>query len=284
MRNSGRVNGHAMDKAKETECRYLIDFLKALAVVPEEIKSSECPDFIAVIDGETVGIELTIARHKAGKFAALQIEHAQSEYAKALRQCVEDNAKEGDEGLIIGIAFEDGIPVRAEDNDALPRVAKLISNASAALPNPSAITIWSEKWSRIRDEAGLRSARSEPSAPLPEFMKNICIYRGGNHDIKVTGGRGGMTPDFDDSVLLPILKSKNDRLNKYAACDRYWLVIVSWVMQFEGHSPEAERANVALSSFATTFGNVNVTRPIPSDFDETYLFKWPSEATRLSED
>lgn len=37
-------------------------------------------------------------------------------------------------------------------------------------------------------------------------------------------------------------------------------------------------------SFASTFGNVNVTRPIPSDFDKTYLFKWPSEVMLLSDD
>lgn len=273
-----------MNKFKEAEALHLIDFFRAADVEPEKLELSECPDFLAVIDGETVGIELTIARHDAGKFGALQIEHAQSEYAKALRKCVEDNATADDDGVIIGIAFEDGIPVSAEDKDALPRVASLISEAAAALPNPGAITIWSEKWARIRDNAGMQSARSEPSAPLPEFIQNICLYRDGKHDIKVTGGRGGITPDFDDTVLLPILKSKNDRLKKYTACERSWLVIVAGVMQFEGHSPEADRANVAFSSFATTFGNVNVTRPIPSDFDETYLFKWPSEVMRLSGD
>lgn len=273
-----------MNKVKEAELRHLIDFFRATDVVPEKLEPSECPDFIAVIDGQTVGIELTIARHEVGKFGTLQIEHAQSEYAKELRKCVEDNAKEGDDGLIIGIAFEDGIPVKAEDKDALPRVADIISDAAATLSNPGAITIWSEKWARIRGDAGMRSARSEPSAPLPDFIQNVCLYRDGKHDIKVTGGRGGITPDFDDSVLLPILKSKNERLKKYAACDRSWLVILSRVTQFEGHSPEAERANVALSSFATTFGKVNVMRPIPSNFDETYLFKWPSEVIRLSAD
>lgn len=273
-----------MNSAKESELRHLAEFLRAAGVAPERLQTHECPDFIAVIDGETVGIELTIARHEAGKFGALQIEHAQSEYAQALRRIVETNARKGDDGLIIGIAFEDGIPVGAKDKDALTRVADLISDASAKLPNPGTITIWSKKWARIRDDAGIRSARSEPSAPLPEFIQNICLYRDGKHDIKVTGSRGGITPDFDDSVLLPILRSKNDRLKKYAACDRSWLVIVSRVMQFEGHSPETERANVAFSSFATTFGNIKVTRPIPSDFDETYLLKWPSEVTRLSGD
>lgn len=271
-----------MNKVKEAELLHLIDFFRAADIVPEKLEPSECPDFHAVIDGQTVGIELTIARHEAGKFGALQIEHAQSEYAKELRKCVERNSKEGDDGLIIGIAFEDGIPVRAEDKDALARVADIISDAAAKLSNPGAITIWSEKWARIRDDAGMRSARSEPSGPLPDFIQNVCLYRDGKHDIKVTGGRGGITPDFDDGVLLPILKSKNERLKKYAACDRSWLVIVSRVTQIEGHSPAAERANVAFSSFATTFGNVNVTLPIPSDFDETYLFKWPSEVMRLS--
>lgn len=137
-----------MNKVKEAELRHLIDFFRAAGVAPEKLEPSECPDFIAVIDGQTVGIELTIARHEAGKFGALQIEHAQSEYAKALRKCVEENAKEGDDGLIIGIAFEDGIPVSAKDKDALPRVAGLISDAAATLPNPGAITIWSEKWAR----------------------------------------------------------------------------------------------------------------------------------------
>ncbi|WP_417710069.1 hypothetical protein [Roseibium aggregatum] len=273
-----------MKSAKKSELRHLIEFLRTAGVAPEKLQLSECPDFIAVIDGQNVGIELTIARHEAGKFGALQIEHAQSEYAKALRRFVEKNARDGDDGLIIGISFEDGIPVSAEDKGALPHVAGLISDASATLPNPGAITIWSEKWARIRDDTGIRSTRFEPSAPLPEFIQNICLYRDGKHDIKVTGSRGGITPDFDDSALLPILKSKNDRLKKYAACDRSWLVIVSRVTQFEGHSPEAERGNVAFSSFATTFGNVNVTRPIPSDFDETYLFKWPSEVMLLSGD
>lgn len=273
-----------MNSAKESELRHLIEFLRAAGVAPEKLQPHECPDFIAIIDGESIGIELTIARHEAGKFGALQIEHAQSEYAKALRNCVEDNAKEEDDGLIIGISFEVGIPVGTKDKDDLARVADLISDATATLPNPGAITIWSEKWARIRDDKGMRSARSEPSAPLPEFIQNICLHRDGKHDIKVTGGRGGITPDFDDNVLLPILKSKNDRLKKYTPCDRTWLVIVSRVMQFEGHSPDAERAKAAFPSFATTFGNVNVTRPIPSDFDETYLFKWPSEVTRLSGD
>ncbi|OWU86085.1 hypothetical protein ATO6_04280 [Oceanicola sp. 22II-s10i] len=273
-----------MNSAKESEFLHLNEFFRAAGIVPEKLEPYECPDFIAVIDGETVGIELTIARHEAGKFGALQIEHAQSEYAKALRKLVEKNAREGDDGLIINIAFVDGVPVSVEDKDDLPRVAALISDAAAKLPNPGAITIWSERWARIRYDGGMRSARSEPSAQLPEFIQNISLYRDGRHDIKVTGSRGGITPDFDDRVLLPILKSKNDRLKKYAACDRSWLVIVSRVMQFEGHSPQTERANAAFSSFATTFGIVNVTRPIPSDFDETYLFKWPSEVTRLSGD
>lgn len=272
-----------MNKAKASELHHLIDFFRAADVTPEKIQLSECPDFIAVVDGQTVGIELTIARHEAGKFGALQIEHAQSEYARALRKCVEDNAKEGDDGLIIGIAFEDGIPVSAEDKDALPHIADIVSDAAATLPNPGAITIWSEKWARVRNDTGMRSAQSEPSAPLPDFIQNICLYRDGKHDIKVTGGRGGITPDFDDSVLLPILRSKNDRLKNYAACDRSWLVIVTRVSHFNDHSPEQERANVLLSSFATTFGNINVTRPIPSDFDETYLFKWPSKVIRLSD-
>jgi len=137
--------------------------------------------------------------------------------------------------LFIGIAFEDGIPVSAGDKDALPRVADIITDFGATLPNPGATTIWSEKWDRIHDDAGMLSSRSEPSAPLPGFIQNVCLYRDGKHDIKVTGGRGGITPDFDDSVLLPILKSKNDRLKKYAACDRSWLVIVSRVTQIEDH-------------------------------------------------
>ena len=273
-----------MNKAKETEFRYLIDFFRAAAVVPEKIEPSECPDFIAVIDGETIGIELTIARHATGKFAALQIEHAQSEYAKALRQFVEDRAKDGEDGVIIGIGFEDGVPVSSEDKAALEHVADTISNASATLPNPGAIMIWSEKWARIREDAGMKSATLEPSAPLPDFIQNVCLYRDGKHDIKVTGGRGGITPDFDDSVLLPILNSKNDRLKKYAVCDRSWLVIVSGLAKFEDHNPEEESANVALSSFATVFGRVNVTQPVPSDFDETFLFKWPTQLMHLSHD
>lgn len=271
-----------MNKVKEAELRHLIDFFRATDVVPEKLAPFECPDFIAVIDGQTVGIELTIARHEAGKFGALQIEHAQSVYAKELRKCVERKLKEGDDGVIIGIAFEDGIPVSAADKDALPRVADIISEVAATLQNPGATTIWSEKWARIHKDAGMRSARSEPSAPLPKFIQNVCLYRDGKHDIKVTGGRGGITPDFDDSVLLPILKTKNERLKNYAACDRSWLVILSRVTHFEAHSPEEERANVLLSSFATTFGKVELTRPIPSDFDETYLFKWPSKVIRLS--
>lgn len=273
-----------MNKTKETELRHLTDFFRAVGVAPSKLESSECPDFIAVIDGENVGIELTFARHEARRFGALQIEHAQSEYAKALRQLVEDRAEEGDDGLIISIAFEDGAPVSSEDKDALPCVADIISNAAATLPNPGAITIWSEKWASIRNDAGMHSVRLEPFAPLPEFIQNVCLYRDGKHDIKVTGGRGGITPDFDNSVLLPILRKKNKRLKKYAACDRSWLVIVSRVPQFEDHNPQEERANVALSSFATTFGKVNVTRPIPSDFDETYLFKWPSQVMHLSDD
>lgn len=276
-----------MNTAKETELRHLRAFFGATGIAHGEIELSECPDFIVVIDGKIIGIELTIARHEAEKFRSLEIEHAQSKYATALRQYLEDGAEESGDGLIIGIAFEDGIPVSPEDNGALPLLADIISNAAAKLPNPGAITIWAEKWERIRNDVGMQSATVEAYAPLPDFIQNICLYRDGKHDIKVTDGRGGITPDFNDSVLLPILKSKNEKLKRYErcdACDQFWLVIVSGVTQFEDHSPQEERANVAFSSFATTFGRVNVTRGIPSKFDKTYLFKFPVEVTCLSDD
>lgn len=268
-----------MNRTKEEEFQYLIDFFKAADVSPESVVLSECPDFIAVIDGQTVGIELTIARHDGARFGALQIEHAQAEYARALRKCVEETAKDRDDGLIIGISFDDGIPVISDHKGAIPRVATLIAETAYGLPNPGSITIWSEKWAAI---LGKERMKTELWLPLPEFIQNICLYRDGKHDIKVTGGRGGIKPDFDDSVLLPILRSKNDRLKNYVTCDSSWLVIITGVPRFEGHSPQEESANVALVSFATHFGKVNVTQPIPSDFDATYLFEWPSQSVRLS--
>ena len=77
-----------MNSAKESELDHLIEFFRAASIVSESLQIHECPDFIAVIDGRTVGIELTIARHEAGRFGALQIEHAQSEYAQVLRRIV----------------------------------------------------------------------------------------------------------------------------------------------------------------------------------------------------
>jgi|GEM_PF-6523475 len=266
-----------MDESKLVEFRYLSDFLRALEIEPEQIKASERPDFILTIDGETAGVELTFAHHKTERFSALQIEDAQACYARDLRISVERGANEKDDGLIIGVGFEDGIPVTAEDKAALPAVAAVVLEYAKTLPNPGAVTIWAEKWATIRTNTDTEHY----SAVLPDFIQNLCLYRDGKHDIKVTGGRGGITPYFDDDVLLPILASKNKSLVEYQSCDQSWLVIMTSVSHMDIHNPPRERANVALASFATAFADIRVTKPIPSDFDKTFVFKWPSKVTLL---
>ena len=272
-----------MSDVKDIELFHLIDFLRAADIEPDEIKPSERPDFVINVGERSIGIELTIAHHTSDKYTALQIEQAQGNYVRELRDAVESATQDGAPGLIMAVNFEDGsIPVTHEDRIRIQQLSNLILHRSETLPNPGAITIWSEKWAHIRSKGSPQKGREDIiSAPFPEFIQNITLYRDGNHDIKISGGRGGITPDFDDATLLPILKNKNERLKGYGAFDENWLVIVTSAPTIAGHNPPEERNNVLLPSFATTFGEINVTRPVPSDFDKTYLFKWPSRVTLL---
>ena len=271
-----------MNDAKIIELMHLFDFLRAAEIQYDNIEPSERPDFIVKIGDRSIGIELTIAHHTSDKYTALQIEQAQGQYARDLRDAVEGASHEGYEGLILNISFEDGIAVTPEDYLSIQNLAKLIWQRSEALPNPGAITIWSEKWAHTLSEGSARKKRKEIlSAPFPEFIQNITLYRDGKHDIKIAGGRGGITPAFDDATLLPILEKKNERMKGYEIFDENWLIIVTSARAIPGYNPPEERDNVLLSSFATTFGEISVTRPIPSKFDKTYLFKWPSRVTLL---
>ncbi|WP_138465360.1 hypothetical protein [Poseidonocella sp. HB161398] len=272
-----------MNNPKDIERNQLLEFFRAAKIAPQALDPHECPDFIAVIEGKTIGIELTTARHEVVKFGAIQIEHAQSMYARGLKKCLEYQAKDSGVGMAICFAFEDGVPVEKKDTATLPELAQCVFNIAASLPDPGSITIWAEEVARRRKDAKMGQGKRETSAPLPEFIQNVCVIRDNVSGIKVLGGRGGILPDFDDSVLLPILESKNKRLKRYETCDQSWLVIVSGVSRFEGHSPDEELPELALPSFATNFGKVTVTKPIPSDFDETYLFKLPFHVMRLSE-
>lgn len=261
-----------MPTEKEIELTQLIDFCRAASINFDNILSSECPDFICDLDGKKIGVEITVATHpNTAKFQVLAIEKAQSDFARALQDAVGAEA-----GVVMGISFEDGVPVTKNDQKSMHELAVFIQKEAEKLGNPDGITLWAEKWNQNKPKDNKRL-----TAPLPAFMQNICLYRDGDHETLMGGGRGGVLPDFDDETLHPILASKNERLIGYQNCDEHWLVIVSSVMALEEQSPQSGAATFNMTSFGTCFGAVNITTPIPSNFDATYFFKWPTDVHEL---
>lgn len=221
----------------------------------------EQPDFIAKIDGENIGIELTIACHPPiFKHPALAIEAERSKYILALKGAVTEET-----GVIISVSCNDGIAVTKEDFQNIQIVADFLVQSANKLSNPDAVTYWNSNYQH--------PVEHDLEYTFPHFIQNICLYKDGIHDTKIGSSSGGVVPDFDDDVINPILAEKNRKLEKYRKCDEHWLVIVSNLMRITDHNKKSDSSNFNVSSFATCFGDVKVSKPINSNFDKCFLFK-----------
>ncbi|WP_441004125.1 hypothetical protein [Pseudocolwellia agarivorans] len=265
-----------MDDKKNTELRQLIDFIKISKLDFDLVDlvdlvdiEGEQPDFLAKRNDKLIGIELTTAYHpKTTKYQTLEMEGARAKYLSELKNILPIEAR-----VIINVCFNEGVEVTKNDRKKIKTFSNLIVENSLKLNPVGTATYWNK---HNQDHPNPKL-----SFEMPKFISNICLYKDGKHQNKVTGSSGGFLPDFNDLVLTTILESKNEKLKKYRECDEYWLVIVSNLMMIEAHNQEDAFADFGVTSFATSFGDINITKPINSNFDKTFLFKWPCDLILL---
>ena len=237
------------------------------------LAKEERPDFRLLIGGRIIGVELTVAERELGQgsFSAHKIEAAQNKFAKRL----EDNVRPA-LPIIITLAFNDEIAVNTENaNLVLPLIASKIEELAAGMgPHSSAILV----------HPGVdldRYSNAHVCAELPEFLQNIQFFNDGQDFSAVTGSRGGVVKNFTETDLGTILEKKHRALTGYRTCDEHWLVIVSGIVPPIVLPKERQRVQTA--SMATYFADVEVARPITSDFDRVYFFKSPTQAICLTQ-
>jgi hypothetical protein len=238
------------------------------------LAEEERPDFRLKMGDRMIGVEITMAQRPIVdvKFRPQQIEAAQNAFAEALEAALNPALP-----VIITLVFNDEVAVKPKEAEAaLETIVREIDALTRDMaPRSGAMLVPTEGDT-------LRYPGAHVCAAIPDFLQSIQLYNDGQDFTAFTGSRGGIVPRFADADLQAILPQKHAALKGYRACDEHWLVIVS------GMVPRLllpiERPKLSVLSAATVFGEIDIARPVRSDFDRVYFFKSPSHAILLTDD
>ena len=249
-------------------------FTKAARIEHENLYSTERPDFLMVVGGRSIGVEITmVERNLPGtRFSAKQIEQAHREFAEGLLGRVKPKLP-----LEIGLIFNDEIPVdKATVAEALDVIVPEIDRVSEHMAHHSVERL-------VRDQGDLRGFPKQSlhvCNEIPDFLQHIQRLNDGHAFTCVCGSRSGILSDFTDQDLAPILQRKHKALKGYGRCDEHWLVIVAGTLP-PIYMPD-EPTRILIPTTASAFGGLAVTEPVQSDFDRVYWFKGPADVKILT--
>lgn len=262
------------DPAKLEELAVLHWFTKVREVVYDSLECRERPDFILNIGERSIGVEITIAqRNLTGeKFAAIQIEKAQNDFAANLLDKVSPKLP-----VEIGLVFNREVPVNKDCADkALKVIVPKIDSISESMSEHSV-----ERLVRSLEDG---KWEDEPTThiceEIPDFLQHIQLFNDGHKFTSVAGGGGAFIENFTDEDLLPILESKHKVLKGYVDCDEHWLIVYCGMVP-PIWFPE-EPPKILMTSVAAAFADLEITKPIESDFDQVFFYKCPSHVHKLT--
>ena len=249
-------------------------FTRAQDIKSTKLYFSERPDFLMEMEGNAIGVEITMAERNlpGSPFSAKQIEQAHRAYAEALLERVRPKIP-----LEIGLIFNDEVPVDkssvAESIDAVVSEIDRISNQMA----------YHSVERLVRNVGDIRTSSGQPlhvCKEVPDFLQHIQLFNDGQEFTCVAGSRGGILYDFTDADLEPILQRKHKALKGYAKCDEQWLVIVAGTLP-PIYRPD-EPPKIFIPSTSQAFSGVSVSTPIVSDFDRVVFFQSPTTVHQLT--
>ncbi|MBX2832251.1 MAG: hypothetical protein KTR23_14090 [Rhodospirillales bacterium] len=249
-------------------------FTKADSIEYDSLKCAERPDFLMVVRGRLIGVEITMAvRNLHGThFPSKQIEQAHRDFARKLLERVKPKLH-----LEIGLIFNDEIPVaKSAVAKALDAVVPEIERVSENMAHHSVRRLVRDKEDFRGDTGQILSVCKE----IPEFLQHIQLLNDGHKFTCVCGSRGGVLSDFTDEDLVPILLKKHKALKGYQHCDEHWLVIVAGALP-PIYMPK-EPPKILIPTMASAFGDLVVTMPVQSDFDRVCYFKCPTDVYQIT--
>ena len=262
------------DPQKHDELSAFHWFTKAICLEYQSLVLTERPDLIIDSDQRKIGIEITLVERKSSssKFSSQQIEAAQTNFSKKLRQSINPKIP-----LDVGLIFEDGVAVDIKQtNGVRDALAHRINEISANMTPHSVELI-------VRSEADMcrSNHRKHIYLDLPRFLQHVQLFNDGHEESVVTGARGVFLDSFTEADISSILDKKHRSLTGYQKCDEQWLVIVSGAVPplFVEHD---SRPSVILASTATSFAGVDAKLPINSNFEKVYFFNSPTHASLLT--
>lgn len=257
---------------KRTELAAFHWFAKAASIEYESFEIGERPDFVMMIDGFKIGIEITEAHRPIndGAHPHQAIESRQEVFADALVEAVGRDLP-----LEIHLAFEDGIRTEKDMLDRISPIADKIKTVFKSMPSNSAmLTASAEK------DMDHNYAQSHICPEIPMFLQNIQLIKSDLEGTRVTASRGSNLHPLSADHLDEILAAKHKSLKNYRKCDEHWLVIVA------RHIPEIflphEMPRITIPGTAKEIKGIGFDIPIRSDFDRVYFFECPVHVELLT--
>ncbi len=207
-----------------------------------EIKESdkERPDFIYQSEGRTIGIELTrIYIDDVGNGSKLKQQEIDR---KKIGECIVEEVKR-----YYSVPFV--LHIHYSYHHELERLRKPEIIRQCTI---SCLDVL------LNEDDGYFKIENHPMSrfELPQEIESIVLHiQKKLGDSYYSEGAAAAIPNLQDKHLLHRLEEKNRKKKGYKTCDEYWLII--------------EEGTFA----ADTFGDIEVTMPIQSDFDQVFLYR-----------